>query len=101
MRKKIANEYYKKLLEDYANLLILGYNKIQKEKIIENLISANLSNNKPIILVTSNNYWDANIDDENILVFSIENTNILEAIKLAMDTNRKLKKQRLYTAYYD
>lgn len=90
MRKKLLSEYYRNLVEDYQKLLMLGFNKTQKEKIIENLIFANSTNKKPIILVSSDNYWDEKVDSDNILLFSVKETNILESIKLAMDANRKL-----------
>lgn len=90
MRKKLLSEYYRNLVEDYQKLLMLGFNKTQKEKIIENLIFANSTNKKPIILVSSDNYWDEKVDSDNTLLFSVKETNILESIKLAMDANRKL-----------
>lgn len=90
MRKKLLDEFYKKLVQDYTSLLILGFSKIQKKKIIENFISANLTINKPVILATSNNYWVKKIEEENISELSMKGNNILENIRLAMNKNQEL-----------
>lgn len=90
MRKKLLSEYYRNLVEDYQKLLMLGFNKTQKERMIENLIFANSTNQKPIILVSSDDYWSRKANNDNILLFSIKEINILESIKLAMDANKKL-----------
>lgn len=90
MRKKLLDEYYKNLVKDYTSLLILGFSKIKKEKIIENFISANLTINKPVILAASNNYWIKKVEEENISELSMKGNNILENIKLAMNKNQEL-----------
>lgn len=88
MRKKLLDEYYKNFVKDYTSLLILGFNKIKKEKIIENLLSANLSTNRPVIVATSSHCYAQ--ESDKVLMFFTEHMNILESIEMAMNANREL-----------